>query len=114
MLKNDEELRRAIEIVDHFLSRELNEYQALVLDIVSDAIHEYESIHCPIPDTSPLDMLTALMMFNGLDATKLAKELDMDKNDIDLILNFNQKITQEQAEAFGKRFCIDSSVFLSE
>jgi HTH-type transcriptional regulator/antitoxin HigA len=86
-LRSDEELARAVAMVDGLLDREdLGRDEQDYLDVLSDLVERYESEEHPVAPVSDADLLRHLMEAKGVSQTEVVQGTDIAASTISEVL----------------------------
>lgn len=84
---------------------------ASLLEIVGIAVSSYEQNHCPIPASTPQDVLAYLMEEHQLKQSELPEVGS--QGVVSEILNGKRQLNARQIQALSQRFSVSADVFLS-
>ena len=111
VIKTDEENEQAIALAEelsHKDNRSLEESALLALLII--LIEKYEDEHYQMGESTPHSMLLHLMDAQSLEEADLVESLGS-RELVSQVMSGKQTITQEMAQALGKLFHVDPSLF---
>jgi HTH-type transcriptional regulator/antitoxin HigA len=113
-IRDDEQLDRAIGIVNGLIDREtLAPDEDDYLEVLSDLIRKYETEHHPMPPVSDADMLRFLIDSRQVTLSKVAEESGIAVSTISEILAGKRTLNRRHIEAFARYFHVEPSVFMS-
>lgn len=81
-----------------------------LVDIVGDLIHDYETVHYPLPETSGVDALRFFMARDGLKQGDLP-EIGS-QGVVSEILSGDRDLNVRQIKALAERFSVAPAIFL--
>lgn len=112
IIKTEEENEKFLETVEELLSRSHRtpEEDAL-LELLVKLIEDFEDKHYQLNVSTPQSRLKHLMEARSLEQADLVELLGSSKI-VTKIINCELEITKEQAEALGKFFHVDASLFI--
>ena len=111
VIKTDEENEQAIALAEelsHKDNRSLEE--SALLDLLITLIEKYEDEHYQMGESTPHSMLLHLMDAQSLEEADLVESLGS-RELVSQVMSGKQTITQEMAQALGKLFHVDPSLF---
>lgn len=112
IIKNEDENEIFLEIVESLLSRNnLTPEEDTLLELLVKLIEDFEETHYKINASTPHSRLLHLMDARSLEPADLVEiigTIDM----VTEIVNSQLEITKKQAEALGKFFHVNPSLFL--
>jgi HTH-type transcriptional regulator / antitoxin HigA len=112
IIKKEEENEKFLETVEELLSRSyLTPEEDALLELLVKLIEDFEDKHYQINSSTPYSRLLHLMEARSLEQADLVEILGSSEN-FTKIMNGELEITKEQAEALGKFFHVDASLFL--
>ncbi len=109
------DLRNATEFVDLMAGHDLSRDQEDYLDLLSDLVDKYESLHTPLARKrlTPVDALRFLIEENGLSASDLGRLLG-DRALGPKVLSGERELSKEHIRKLSARFCVNPRLFLGE
>ncbi|NDJ20306.1 transcriptional regulator [Nostoc sp. B(2019)] len=111
IIKTEEENEKFLEIVEELLSRSyLTSEEDVLLELLTKLIEDFEEKHYPINSSTPHSRLKHLMEARSLEKAVLVEILGSIEI-VDQVFNGELKISRQQAEALGKFFHVDASLF---
>ena len=111
---SDEELDRAIDVINSLLDQEtLDRGEADYLDVLGDLVEKYENERHPIPPVPNSDMLRHLIEAQGTTQAKLAHESGIAESTISAILRGKRTLNRRHIEVLARYFHVSPSVFIS-
>lgn len=112
IIKTEEENENFLEIAEELLSRSnLTPEEDALLELLIRLIEDFESKNYQINCSTPYSRVKHLMASRSLEATVLVDILGS-SDIVTKVLNGELEISQEQAEALGKFFHVDASLFI--
>ena len=106
-------LANAQEVVDLLSAREdLNKDQEDYLDILSQMIEGYESLHSALKPVQGVALLKALLETNGLTGDDLAGILDVDRSTAYKLLRKDRALTVGHIKLLAKHFAVGPDGFI--
>lgn len=113
-LRSDEDLERAMEIVDELTDRDdLEQGEKDYLDVLGDLIERYEAESHPIDPVSDAEMLAHLIEAKGITQAKLAREARIAESTISEILTGKRLLNRSQIERLARYFHVETTAFRS-
>jgi len=113
-IRSDEELDRAVALVDELLNlQERTPNEADYLEVLGNLIERYENEAHPIPRGTDTEMLRFLIENKEVSQTEVARETKIADSTISAILSGKRAITRSQVGAFARYFHVDPGVFIS-
>jgi HTH-type transcriptional regulator/antitoxin HigA len=112
-IHDEVEFQNASEIMNAMAGFNLNEDQETFLETISILVDEYDRKHNPQPSPAkPVEVLRHLVEEHSLSSRELGRILEKDESLGSKILSGEQAITVEHAVKLGRRFGLDSVIFL--
>jgi HTH-type transcriptional regulator / antitoxin HigA len=112
IIKTEEENEKFLETVEELLSRShLTPEEDALLELLVKLIEDFEDNHYQLNVSTPRSRLKHLMEARSLKQADLVEILDSSEI-VTKIINGELEITKEQAEALGKFFHVDVSLFI--
>lgn len=113
VLRNDEHLDSAIEIMEELIAMELDEGQESYLAVLENLIEAYEDEHVHIPEASESDVLRLLMESNGFTQSSLAKKIGVAQSTISDVLSGERSLTKDHIKRLSDFFGVGPGVFFA-
>ncbi|MEH2153706.1 helix-turn-helix domain-containing protein [Nostoc sp.] len=114
IIKTEEENEKFLETVEELLSHShLTPEEDALLELLVKLIEDFEDKHYQLNSSTPYSRLLHLMEARGLEQADLVEILGSSEI-VTKIMNSELEITKEQAEALGKFFHVDASLFVLE
>lgn len=114
IIKTEEENEKFLETVEALLSRsDLTPEEDALLELLVKLIEDFEDKHYQLNVSTPRSRLLHLMEARSLEQADLV-EIIGSSEILTKVLNGELEITKEQAEALGKFFHVDGSLFILE
>lgn len=111
-LRSDEELDRAIAVVDDLTDRaELAEAEGDYLVVLSDLIRQYETTAHPIEPAADADVLRLLMGWREITQSDLAAATLIPVSTISEILSGKRRVSRHNIGVFAGYFQVSPAVF---
>lgn len=111
-IRSDEELDRAVEMIDALLDREsLNQDEQDYLDVLSDLVERYETEEHPIAPVSDAEMLRHLLEAKGASQADLARETGTAESTISEILSGKRNLSRAHIGKVSRYFHVEPGVF---
>jgi HTH-type transcriptional regulator / antitoxin HigA len=111
-LRTDEELDRAIEIIDSLIIRgDLEPGEQDYLDILTDIVEKYEATEHPMPPVSDAAMLRHLIDGGQLTQSKLATDVKIPMSTVSEVLNGKRRLNRKHIALLSKYFGVSPAVF---
>jgi HTH-type transcriptional regulator/antitoxin HigA len=110
-IRSDEELTRAIAVINSLITRALDDGEQDYLDVLSDIVEKYEAAEHPMPPVSDAEMLRHLIDARGITQSKLAADTGILDSTISEVLNGKRQLTRKQVHAMAKYFGVRPGVF---
>ena len=112
IIKTEEENEKFLETVEELLSRShLTPEEDALLELLLKLIEDFEDKHYQLNVSTPRSRLLHLMEARSLEQADLL-EIFGSSEIFTKIMNSELEITKEQAEALGKSFHVDASLFI--
>jgi HTH-type transcriptional regulator/antitoxin HigA len=113
-LRSDEELDRAIAVINTLVDRddralEEDDY----LDVLSDLVETYENENHPLPPVSDAEMLRHLIDARGETQAQVAAATGIAGSTISAVLTGKRGLTRKQITTLARYFAVSPAVFLS-
>jgi HTH-type transcriptional regulator / antitoxin HigA len=113
-VRDDAELRRAVEIIDSLTDREkLAPDEDDYLQVLAGLVESYEDEHHPMPPASDADMLRHLIESRGVTQAEVSARTDIAESTLSSILAGRRGISKNHIAALAKYFKVKPSVFIS-
>jgi HTH-type transcriptional regulator / antitoxin HigA len=114
IIKTEEENEQFLEVVEELLSRSsLTSEEDTLLELLVKLIEDFENKHYQLNVSTPHSRILHLLEARGLEPDDLVTVLGSSEV-VTQIVNGEVAVTQEQAEALGKFFHVDVSLFIGE
>ncbi|MBW4683796.1 MAG: transcriptional regulator [Komarekiella atlantica HA4396-MV6] len=114
IIKTEEEKDKCLEIVEKLLSHSaLTSEEDALLELLTKLIEDFEDKHYQINSSTPHSRLKHLMEARSLEQAVLVEILGSSEI-LTKVINGELKISRQQAEALGKFFHVDASLFISD
>lgn len=111
-IRTEEELDRAIEIVDELTDRSnLDEWEKDYLDVLSDLMERYETEQHPIEPVSDAVILAHLIEAKGITQAMLARQAKIAESTISEVLKGKRTLTRSQIGRLAHCFGVRPTVF---
>ncbi|WP_334911424.1 helix-turn-helix domain-containing protein [Nostoc sp.] len=112
IIKTEEENEKFLETVEELLSRShLTFEEDTLLELLVKLIEDFEEKHYQLNVSTPRSRLLHLMEARSLEKSDLV-EIFGSSEIVTKVINGELGITKEQAEALGKLFHVDASLFI--
>ncbi len=112
-LRSEDELDRAMKIMDELLSRgDLDSDRQDYLDVLSDLVERYEDKVHSIPAATDAQVLQHLIEARGVRQVELAQATSIAESTISAVLSGARKLTREQIERLAAHFGISPAAFM--
>ena len=116
-IKDEKAYRVALQRIDELLplvhdDTPVTDKNYIELDMLSDLVEEYETIHYPILAPSLVDIIKLRMYERGLSRKNLSEMLNLSKSTISEILLGKREPTLKTAREISRKLNIDASVVL--
>jgi HTH-type transcriptional regulator / antitoxin HigA len=110
-LRTDEELDRAIEIIESLIIRgDLEPGEQDYVDILTDIVEKYEATEHPMPPVSDAAMLRHLIDARQLTQSKLATDVKMPMSTVSEVLNGKRRLNRKHIALLSKYFGVSPAV----
>ncbi|MGF1986646.1 MAG: helix-turn-helix domain-containing protein [Nostoc sp. ZfuVER08] len=114
IIKTEEENEKFLETVEALLSRsDLTPEEDALLELLVKLIEDFEDKYYQLNASTPRSRLLHLMEARSLEQADLV-EIIGSSEIVAKVINGELEITKEQAEALGKFFHVDTSLFILE
>lgn len=114
IIKTEEQNEKFLETVEALLSRsDLTPEEDALLELLVKLIEDFEDKHYQLNASTPRSRLLHLMEARSLEQADLV-EIIGSSEIVAKVINGELEITKEQAEALGKFFHVDTSLFILE
>jgi HTH-type transcriptional regulator / antitoxin HigA len=114
-IRSDDELDRAIAMIDSLITREDIDLGGQdYLDVLSDLVHRYEAEHDPIAPVPDADMVSFLLESNDMSQSELAKRSEIAESTISEILAGKRKLSRRHIAALSRIFHVSPALFFHE
>lgn len=111
-LRSDDDLARAVSIVDSLIDRDvLDARESDYLDVLGDIVERYETGHHPMPPVSDAEMLRHLIEARGTTQAAVAAETGIAVSTISGLLAGKRGLNRRHIEAFARYFHASPAVF---
>jgi HTH-type transcriptional regulator/antitoxin HigA len=80
------------------------------IELISLLIDHYETVHYPLPEAEPVEVLRFLLEQNGLRQRDIAPELGSESI-VSLVLSGKRQLTREAIARLSRRFNVSPAVF---
>lgn len=112
IIKTEEENEKFLETVEELLSRSnLTPEEDALLELLVKLIEDFEDKHYQLNSSTPYSRLLHLMEARDLEQADLVEILGSSEI-VTKIMNSELEITKKQAEALGKFFHVEPSLFI--
>ncbi len=113
-IENDEELDRAIAVVDSLLAKpKLSKDEDDYLDVLADLVRKYEKTAHPIEPATDAEMLKHLMESRDISQTELHKVTGIAVSTISEILKGKRRLARQHIAALSSYFRVSADSFAS-
>jgi HTH-type transcriptional regulator / antitoxin HigA len=113
-IRSEEELDRAIAMIDALLDQERrNSDEEDYLDVLSDLVEKYEDEHEPMPPVVDAELLRFLIESQETTQAKVATATGISESTISEILAGKRELNRKHIEALSRHFHISPAAFLS-
>ncbi|HEX3724038.1 MAG TPA: helix-turn-helix domain-containing protein [Nitrolancea sp.] len=113
MIRDDEELDRAIAVVDDLLDRlELSSEQREYLAVLGLLIEDYERTHVELPDVTGVDLLRHLIEENELTQSDLAPLFGGNRSIVSEVLHGKRKLALSHIQRLAEYFGLPADLFI--
>lgn len=114
-IESDDELDRAIAMVDELVIRDdLTPTERDYLDVLSDLVHKYESDEHPIPPATDAEVIRFLMDARGLNQSQLAAEAGIPVSVISEVLSGKRGLSRNNIGVLARHFHVSPAVFFAD
>lgn len=114
VIKSEDENEQFLAIVEELLAHpNLTPEEDALLELLVKLIEDFEEKQYPLDQSTPRSRLLHLVEAQNLEASDLAAVLGT-REIADCLMNGQQEINQQQAEALGRFFHIDPTLFLED
>jgi HTH-type transcriptional regulator / antitoxin HigA len=114
-LRDDEELDRAIQVVDSLLDRNhLGQGEKDYLNVLSGLVESYEAENHPMPPASDAEMLRHLIEAKNVAQSQVAKANGIAESTISEILAGKRALNRGQIGKLSRYFHVEPTVFRFE
>ena len=111
-IRNDDEHRRAIEVIDGIIDRDrLTPDEEDYLEVLGLIVGAYEDSIYEHPEFSGVDRVRYLMEENALSQADLARETGISVQSLSDVLNGKRHISPKVREKLARRFSVPASLF---
>lgn len=111
-IRSEEELDEATKVIHMLIDQDsLSPPEDDYLDVLSDLVEAYETVHYPDEDVSDADMLRYFMELRELTQATLAKQVGIAESTISEVLAGKRKLTRKQIGKLAKFFHVEPGVF---
>jgi HTH-type transcriptional regulator/antitoxin HigA len=111
-IRSDEELDRAIHMIDSLIDRDhLVPEEKDYLDVLSDLVERYETVHHPIPPLPDGELLQHLIETNGTTQAELSRKAKIPESTISEIIAGKRKLTRSHIGKLAKHFNVLPGAF---
>jgi HTH-type transcriptional regulator / antitoxin HigA len=114
-IRDDAHYRKTLEIIDRLMAAgKLTKGQSLYLETLVQLVEAYEAAHCAIDTSgvSGLDSLKHLLAENGMNASDLARLLDVHPSMGSKILRGERSLTVDHLRKLCQRFKVNPRLFM--
>jgi HTH-type transcriptional regulator / antitoxin HigA len=113
-IRSDEELDRAIKVVDSLIDRDdLQADELDYLDVLAVLIKTYESASHPLPGVSEAEMLRHLLEAREMTQGRLAADTGIAESTISAILSGKRGMNRTHITAMARYFKMSPAVFIA-
>jgi HTH-type transcriptional regulator / antitoxin HigA len=111
-LRNDEELDKAVEMLDSLIVRgDLDAGERDYLDVLTDIIERYEAHYHPMPAVSDDAMLRHLIEAKGVTQAQLATDTGIAESTVSEVLAGKRGLTRKHIGILASYFHVSPTVF---
>ena len=111
-IRSEEELDRAIAVVDELIDRaDLTQEERDYLDVLSDLVERYEADAHAIPPASDAEVLAHLIEARGTAQAQVAREVKIAESTISEVLAGRRKLTRGHIARLSRYFGVGPSAF---
>jgi HTH-type transcriptional regulator / antitoxin HigA len=113
-IRSEKELDQAISVLDELVVKaKLTQAEDDYLDVLSDLVEQYETVHHPIPPLPDGEMLSFLIEMKDVSQTQVARGTGIANSTISEVLSGHRDLTRQQITKVAKYFHVDPGVFMS-
>jgi HTH-type transcriptional regulator / antitoxin HigA len=113
-IRSDEELDRAVAVVDALLDRDdLAAEERDYLEVLGDLVEKYETENHPLPGVSDAEMLRHLIEARGESQAQVAAGAGIAASTISAVLTGKRGLNRKHVTALARYFSVSPAVFLS-
>ena len=111
-IHTEEELDRAIRMIDTLIDREhLRTEEKDYLDVLSDLVEHYEAVHHAIPPLPDGDLLSYLIEAKGVTQIEVANESGIARSTISEVIAGRRKLSRGQINKLARYFGVEPGAF---
>jgi HTH-type transcriptional regulator / antitoxin HigA len=111
-IRSDDELDRALEIVDELIDQdERGADERDYLDVLSDLIERYEAEAHPIPAASDAEILAHLIEIKGVSQTEVARETRLSESTLSEVLAGRRNLNRTHIGRLARYFNVGPAAF---
>jgi antitoxin component HigA of HigAB toxin-antitoxin module len=108
-INNEEDFDRAVLIAERY--RPVNSFEEKIYMALLQLISFYDKANHALPNSSPSEVLSELMLANSLTQKDLARILETKQPNVSAILSKQRNISKKQAHILATYFHTDPSCF---
>jgi len=113
-ISTEEELDRAIEVVNTLLDRDsLDPWEDAYVDVLSDLVERYETTEHPMEPVSDAEMLQHLIEARGVTQAEVAAAARIAESTISAVVRGKRKLARRHLESLASYFHVSPAVFFS-
>jgi HTH-type transcriptional regulator/antitoxin HigA len=111
-IRSDEELNRAVTMIDSLLDRgRLNQDEQDYLDVLSDLVEQYEQAEHPLAPVSDAEMLQHLIEAKGVTQADVSAHTGIAESTISEVLSGKRTLNRKHIAKLAAYFRADPGVF---
>lgn len=111
-IQGEAEHDAAIEMIDELIDApSLSPPEQDYLDVLSDLVEAYETVHEPMPETTDAGMLQFLMEIQGRTQTEVAKGAKIAASTVSEVLSGKRTLNRGQIGKLARYFHVEPGVF---
>jgi HTH-type transcriptional regulator / antitoxin HigA len=111
-LRSDEELDRAIEVIDSLIGRGgLDQGEQDYLDVLSNVVEQYETEEHPMRPVTDAEMLRHLIAARGITQKQLASDVGIAMSTISQVLHGRRTLNRDHIGALARYFSVSPAAF---
>ncbi len=111
-IRTQREYRRLLKVAESLTRPNISRDEGVFLDLLGGLIEQYETVHFPVPDATPAQVLEHLLEARGITQAEFSRQTKVSRQLITDILKERRSITADHIRTFADFFGVSPTVFV--